>query len=106
MAQTAGPEPAPVRITVVHSPACHFCEDADSALDVLARDHRIEVTSVPIDSAEGAALVATHRPAMNPLVLVEGRFFSSGRLPRRKLAKLLRDRQQALVVPTAQLRDA
>jgi len=36
--------------------------------------------------------VAVHRPAMNPLVLVDGAFFSSGRLPRKKLITLLERR--------------
>lgn len=80
---------AVVRVTVVHAPACHFCEDAEQALDTIAERFPLEVDTVDIDSTEGRRLVAVHRPAMNPLVLVDGTFFSSGRLPRRKLEKLL-----------------
>lgn len=80
------------RLTVVHSPACHFCDDAEQVLHALADEYAIDVSVVPIDSPQGAQLVATHRPAMNPLVLLDGEFFSSGRLPRKKLVKALRSR--------------
>lgn len=83
-----------VRVTVVHAPACHLCEDADEALRGLGRSYDVDLEHVDIRSERGQALVRTHRPAMNPLVLVDGEFFSSGRLPRRKLAALL-DRRRA-----------
>lgn len=89
------PGVTPLRITVVPSPACHFCADADRTLAELAGEYEFEVDRIPIDSPEGAALVAAHRPALAPLVLVDGGFFSSGRLPRRKLAKLLAARTAA-----------
>ena len=84
--------PRPVQVTVVHSPACHFCDDAQDVLAELSATHAIEVSVVEIDSPLGATLVAVHRPAMNPLVLVDGAFFSSGRLPRKKLVRLLESR--------------
>jgi glutaredoxin len=80
-------------VTVVHAPACHYCEDAEAALADLAQAFPLEVRRVALDSTEGMALVVRHRPAMNPLVLVDGTFFSSGRLPRRKLAALLAARR-------------
>ena len=80
------------KVTLVHSPACHFCDDAEEALHELSKDYPIDLWVVPIGSALGATLVAVHRPAMNPLVLVDRRFFSSGRLPRKKLIKLLERR--------------
>lgn len=90
------PPGAPTAVTVVHSPACHFCDDALDALAELGTRHPLEVSVVEIDSPLGATLVAVHRPAMNPLVLVDGAFFSSGRLPRRKLARLLEERDARL----------
>lgn len=84
--------PAPtgtVRITVVPSPACHFCDDADRTLAELASAFVFDVERVPIESADGSRLVAVHRPALAPLVLVDGEFFSAGRLPRKKLTRLL-----------------
>ena len=80
------------KVTLVHSPACHFCDDAEEALHELSKDYPIDLSVVSIDSDLGATLVAVHRPAMNPLVLVDGAFFSSGRLPRKKLVKLLEQR--------------
>lgn len=88
---------APPVITLVHAPACHFCDDAARALAELSAQTPLEVRTVGIDTDEGRALVAEHRPAMNPLVLLDGRYFSAGRLPRRKLAHALRAR----ALPTA-----
>ncbi|GAA4063591.1 hypothetical protein GCM10023065_13290 [Microbacterium laevaniformans] len=77
------------RITVLSAPACHFCEDADAAIEAIGQDFAIEVEHLAIESPEGARLVAEHRPAMTPLVLVDGEFFSAGRLPRRKMIRML-----------------
>ncbi|MCK6210318.1 glutaredoxin family protein [Georgenia sp. EYE_87] len=89
-------------VTVVHAPACHLCDDAERALSTLAERFRLAVCTVDVDSAEGRELLAVHRPAMYPLVLVGGSFFSSGRLPRRKLEKLLTSgRARELTAPAA-----
>lgn len=84
--------PAVIRVTVVESEACHFCEDALAALDELAQDHELDLEVIDIGSRAGQELITRHRPALTPLVLVDGEFFSQGRLPRRKLAKLLAER--------------
>ncbi|WP_225754842.1 glutaredoxin [Actinotalea sp. Marseille-Q4924] len=94
---TSPPESAPVHVTVVHAPACHLCEDAVDALADLGQRWPLTVRVVELESTEGALLVAQHRPAMNPLVVVDGAYFSSGRLPRKKLVKLLTGR----VLPSA-----
>jgi len=86
-----------VQVTVVPSPACHFCQDAEQALDDLAREFVFDLELVPIESPRGARLVAEHRPALNPLVLIDGAYFSAGRLPRKKLIKLLTTRGAARV---------
>ena len=78
-----------VRITVVPAPACHFCDDADRTLSELASTFAFETEHVPAASVEGQRLIATHRPALAPLVLVDGRYFSSGRLPGKKLVRWL-----------------
>ncbi|GAA2181189.1 hypothetical protein GCM10009785_15070 [Brooklawnia cerclae] len=77
------------RLTLVTSPGCHFCQDAHSVLAEFAGRGLVELGTVDAESSEGLALVETHRPAMFPLVLLDGRFFSNGRLPRRKLAHVL-----------------
>ncbi|QBX56773.1 glutaredoxin [Nocardioides seonyuensis] len=88
------PTPAsePVRIIVVDSEACHFCEDAHRALAALAASYPLDVDNVDVRSEAGRALMARHRAPMSPLVLLDDTFFSSGRLPRRKLEKLLKGR--------------
>lgn len=85
-----------VSVTVMQAPACHFCEDAEQVLAELSQRYALEVRLVELESPEGERLVAEHRPAMTPLVLVDGEFFSSGRLPRRKLEKLLQARDTSL----------
>lgn len=82
----------PARITVVESEACHFCEDAHRALSELAARYPLDVETVDVRSETGQRLMQVHRASMSPLVLVDGEFFSHGRLPRRKLVKLLEQR--------------
>jgi hypothetical protein len=80
-------------ITVVTAPGCHFCEDAQAALAELAAGGAgFDFELVEATSPAGLALLAQHRPPMNPLVLVDGGYFSAGRLPRRKLNTLLATR--------------
>lgn len=94
----------PVVVTVVHAPACHFCDGAQAALDELASEVPLVVRVVELKSGEGAALVAQHLPAMYPLVLLDGVYFSSGRLPRKKLrAELERRGPLAPSIPIGHL---
>ena len=85
-----------VRVTVVHTVACHFCDDAEAALDAIAREYPLSVEFVDASESRGEALVHQHRAGMFPLVLVDGQFFSVGRLPRKKLRKLLARRFSAV----------
>ena len=78
------------RLTLVTAPGCHFCEDAHRAVTGLIENGAaIEMEVVQATSPLGLALLAEHRPAMNPLVLIDRRYFSAGRLPIRKLQALL-----------------
>ena len=79
----------PVVVTVVEATACHLCEDAKSALAVLALSYPIAVHVLSISDEPGRALMQHHRAPMSPLVLLDGQYFSSGRLPRRKLERRL-----------------
>ena len=83
---------APTRVTVVESDACHFCDDAHRVLEELANCYPLVVDAVSVRTAAGQELVSRHRAAFSPLVLIDGAFFSHGRLPRRKLTKVLRAR--------------
>lgn len=82
-------------ITVVQAPACHYCEDAAEVLAELSARFDFLVRTLERDSNEGRGLILRHRPPMAPLVLVDEEFFSSGRLPRRRLEKLLQLRAAA-----------
>ena len=90
-----GRSPAPADVVIVTSKACHLCEDA---LEELAgRAHGLTITVIAADTPAGLELVQRHRPVMFPLVLVDGAFLSSGRLPRRKLDKTLAARTRQAV---------
>ena len=83
---------APTRVTVVESDACHFCDDAHRVLEELAVRYPLAIDTVSVRTAAGQELMSSHRAALSPLVLLDGTFFSHGRLPRRKLAKALHAR--------------
>lgn len=85
-----------VTVTVVHSPACHFCDDARQALGELAGEFPLTVELLDCTDPAGATLMCEHRTGMYPLVLVDGAFFSAGRLPRKKLRALLTARAAAV----------
>jgi len=84
----------PVVVTLVEAPACHLCEDAKSALAVLGQAYPMTVHVVSIGEESGRTLMQQHRAPMSPLVLLDGQYFSSGRLPRRKLERRLAKLQQ------------
>ena len=88
--------PDTVAVTVVHSPACHFCDDARAALADLATEFPLTVEYLDCTEPRGAALIREHRAGMYPLVLVDGGFFSAGRLPRKKLRAQLTARFAAV----------
>jgi len=78
-----------VVVTLVEAPACHLCEHAKSTLATLAQSFPMTIHVLSIGDAAGRALMEQHRAPMSPLVLLDGQYFSSGRLPRRKLEKRL-----------------
>lgn len=83
------------QVTVVESEACHFCEDARRVMTDLAAAYPLTIETVDVRTPAGTKLMQEHRASMSPLVLVDGVFFSHGRLPRRKLQKLLTGRYGA-----------
>ena len=90
------PAPDTVAVTVVHSPACHFCDDARAVLADLATEFPFIVEYLACTDPRGAALIRQHRAGMYPLVLLDGGFFSAGRLPRKKLRAQLTARFAAV----------
>lgn len=90
MSPNPGPPHVPVHVTVVESPSCHYCADAHEVLQQLAGcGHALEVETLDVRDPAGEDLMRRHGASMSPLVVVDGAFFSQGRLPRRKLARLL-----------------
>jgi hypothetical protein len=78
-----------VEIVVVTSPGCHLCVSALAEVEALAAEFPLNLRKVDIGSTEGADILRVHRPPAPPVFLVDGEFFGFGRLPRRKLRKLL-----------------
>ena len=76
-------------VTVVTSPACHFCADAQEALAEFAGAYPLDVRTVDMASDEGRAIVRLHRAPMAPVVLVDGELIGWGRLSRGKLRRCL-----------------
>lgn len=90
--------PRPARITIVEAPGCHFCSEAHEVLAALVEQgHQIEINTMDARSPDGQMLMQRHRAGLSPLVLVDGTFFSHGRLPRRKLARLIEQRSSSPV---------
>ena len=96
--QHAPVDPRPAQVTIVVSTGCHFCHDAEDALAELGGEFPLVVTRVDLRSPLGTDLAQRHGAAMSPLVLLDGAFVSSGRLPRNKLRKLLAQRADRIGV--------
>ena len=86
-----------VQVTMVEAEACHFCADAHETLDAFAARYPIALTSLDARDPVGIALMQEHRAAMSPLILIDGEFFSQGRLPRGKFQRLLEQRAAAVM---------
>lgn len=89
---TAPVDPRPAQVTIVVSSGCHFCHDAEAALAELGGEFPLVVTRVDLRSPMGGDLAQRHGAAMSPLVLLDGEFVSSGRLPRNKIRRMLAQR--------------
>lgn len=79
-------------VTVVHTWAGPVDREAGYLLAGLVPDHRVTVELVDAAGPRGRALVEQHHVDAFPLVLVDGSFFSTGRLPRGRLMRLLQAR--------------
>lgn len=90
--EASGEEARRVSATVVTSPACHFCTDAEAVLADLARSYPLDVRSVDMATDEGKAIVREHRAPMPPVVLIDGKLLGWGRLSRGKLRRRLDER--------------
>jgi hypothetical protein len=83
------PNTAAMQVTYVTAPACHSCAHGRAVLAAIAERVPLEVREVSLNSDEGRHLLAVHRFAFPPAVIVDGRLLAHGRLSARRLARLL-----------------
>lgn len=81
--------PAPLKVTYVTAPVCHLCDHGRQVLAELGEHLPLDVAEIDLDSAEGRRLLATHRFAFPPAVIVDDTLIAHGRLSARRLARLL-----------------
>ena len=68
---------------------CDLCERAKVTLERLGAEFPLDVREVSLDSGEGAELVRVANAPFPPVVFLDGRPFSYGRLSERRLRKAL-----------------
>lgn len=69
---------------------CHHCEQAKEVLESLRDEYGLNVRELPLESDEGRRLGLETGALFPPVVLLDGKYFSYGRLSERKLRKALR----------------
>jgi glutaredoxin len=79
-------------VTLLTQASCSFCEQAKETLAGLSQEHAFETEEISLDTEEGRALGERHGVVFAPGVLVDGEFFSFGRLSERKLRRTLQRR--------------
>jgi glutaredoxin len=80
-------------VTVLTTNNCGFCEQAKDVLRRLTTEYGLEVREVPLDSEEGAQLANAAAAPFPPVVFLNDKPFSYGRLSERKLRRAL-DRER------------
>ena len=78
-----------MRITVLSAPGCGLCEHAKAVLSRIGVDFELEIEELSTENEAGRQLMAKHRVAFPPGVLIDGSPFSYGRLSERKLRQEL-----------------
>ncbi|MBI4932926.1 MAG: glutaredoxin family protein [Actinobacteria bacterium] len=83
-----------IEVILVEADACHLCEDAKSALEAMAAEHRLQLRRVDLSSVEGRAIMRSTRAPMPPIVIIDGELLGWGRLSRGKLRRRLEQLEQ------------
>ena len=76
----------------------HDCTPCEAAKDILARlghEYPLRIREIGLGTPEGQRLAAAAGVLFAPGVLLDGRFFSYGRLSERKLRRMLSRRGNA-----------
>ena len=84
-------------VVVVSAKYCDLCERAKEVLARVGADHAIRVRDVSLESGEGRRLALATGAAFPPVILLDGRLFSYGRLSERRLRRELASRSVAKV---------
>ena len=75
------------RITLLTAPHCALCTHAHEVLDRVAVDTPIEIETLSIETPEGQAALGNTAIPFPPLVLLDGRPYSYGRISERRLRR-------------------
>jgi len=89
---TGRPEPrgtdGPViEMALLTASGCRFCEHAKDILNRLADDYPLRWHEADITSPTGASIVAEYRVPYPPVLLIDGRFHTYGRVSEKKLRR-------------------
>lgn len=76
-------------ITLVTEPRSDFCDRAKEALHYLSAEFEIAVTEIPLVSDEGRRLAVEHAILTAPGLLIDGVFFSYGKVDEHRLRMTL-----------------
>jgi thiol-disulfide isomerase/thioredoxin len=96
------PEATLLHVTLLTQAQCGFCEQAQETLERLAREVPLTLTYVNLASVEGHQLALRYGVIFAPGVLLDGAFFSYGRLSERKLRRALVARLEARRLASSQ----
>jgi len=77
-------------VTLLTKGDCGLCEQAKTVLARLAEEYPLELSELTLDSEAGQKLARTAAAPFPPVVFLDGKPFSYGRLSERKLRKALR----------------
>jgi glutaredoxin len=85
----------PVEVTLLTQHDCAPCEAAKEILARLGREYPLRRREIDLATSEGQRLAAAANVLFAPGVLLNGQFFSYGRLSERKLRRTLSRRADA-----------
>ena len=78
-----------VRVLLLTTESCHFCDHAKAVLAKVAEEYPLEVSEMPITSPEGRRLAERDGVYIAPGIYVDGELFGQGRLSAGKLRRRL-----------------
>jgi glutaredoxin len=84
----------PIQITLLSQSSCGFCDHAKEVLSRVGADYPLRITEIDLAGEEGQRLAARAGVLFAPGVLVDGEFFSFGRISERRLRRTLDQRRQ------------